>query len=301
MTMSEGGDDAPPRLESLQRARSWIPSVPAPIKRVFDKFPLKTYPANAIPSRSLPDSSEHRLYVFSNARGCKQSAPSHNPQCLKWQAYLKFSGIRFRIISSNNHASPTGSLPFLLPGAQSSGSSEALNPIPSNKLQRWTVEQLGIKEEEPTDMRFDAYSSLLDHRLRNAWLYTLYLDPLNFSSVARKLYVNPFTANFLVRMAIATELQDAARKELLKRSPYIDVDDLMAEANNAFESLSILLGSNLFFFNRETPGLFDASVFAYTHLILDEKLGWKHNPLEMHLRRYDNLVKHRQRLLEAYF
>lgn len=102
-------------------------------------------------------------------------------------------------------------------------------------------------------------------------------------------------------MVLASELRDAARTELLKSSPYIDVDDLMAEAKNSFEALSVLLGDDTYFFGREAPGLFDASVFAYTHLILDEKLGWNHNPLEMHLKRYANLVQHRQRLLETYF
>lgn len=102
-------------------------------------------------------------------------------------------------------------------------------------------------------------------------------------------------------MAIASELRNAAKNELLKSSPYIDADDLMAEAKNAFEALSVLLGDDTYFFSRDSPGLFDASVFAYTHLILDEKLGWKHNPLEMHLKKYANLVQHRQQLLETYF
>ncbi|WEW56653.1 hypothetical protein PRK78_002101 [Emydomyces testavorans] len=289
--MTEGDDGVDPQLQPLQRAKSWIPSVPAPIKRIFDRFPIITYPPNEIPSRLSSSVDEHHLYVFSDLTA--------------WniiQAYLKFSGIKFRIIPSNNHASPTGSLPFLLPTPQpSSGSTEVFDPIPSNKLQKWINEQLGVKEEEPSNMRFDAYSSLLDHRLRTAWLYTLYLDNLNFNSVARKLYVNSSTTNPIVQMAIAAELQNAARNELLKRSPYIDVDDLIAEAKNAFEALSVLLGNDTYFFSRTKPGIFDASVFAYTHLILDEKLGWKHNPLGRHLKRYDNLVQHRQRLLEAYF
>jgi metaxin len=96
-------------------------------------------------------------------------------------------------------------------------------------------------------------------------------------------------------------LQQAARDELLKISPYIDVEDLEAEADNAFEALSTLLGDDRYFFGRENPGLFDASLFAYTQLLLNDGLGWIHNPLGRSLRKYDNLVQHRERLLEKYF
>jgi metaxin len=82
----------------------------------------------------------------------------------------------------------------------------------------------------------------------------------------------------------------------------IDVDDLYSEAEKAFEALSILLGGDLWFFGAgDGPTLFDASVFAYTHLILDEKMGWKEKRLVRTLRKRENLVEHRERLLVRYF
>ena len=104
-----------------------------------------------------------------------------------------------------------------------------------------------------------------------------------------------------MRAALAVQLQQAARNELLKYSTYIDASDLEAEAQNAFEALSTLLGDADYFFDRDSPGLFDASVFAYTHLILDEKMGWKYNRLGQLLSKHKRLVYHRQRLLENYF
>ncbi|KAL1998491.1 hypothetical protein VTN02DRAFT_6080 [Thermoascus thermophilus] len=274
-------------------------SVPAPIKRIFDQFPLTTYPPNDVPRRlpSVPDGN--RLFVFIDAAGAKHGRPSFNPQCLKWQAYLKFVGIDFQLVPSNNHASPTGALPYLLPALPAG----ALTPIPSNKLQKWAIEQVHCEEEQQMSVRWDVYASLLDHRIRNAWLYTLYLDNDNFTAVARRLYIDPSTSSPLVRAALASQLQQAARAELLKYSPaYIDVADLEAEADNAFASLSTLLGDDVYFFDRAHPGLFDASVFAYTHLILDEAgMGWKRNPLARRLRQYGNLVRHRDRLLEKFF
>lgn len=131
-------------------------------------------------------------------------------------------------------------------------------------------------------------------------LYTLYLDSDNFSAVARRLYVNPATTNCIVRTALAFQLQQAARDELHRSSQYIDANDLIAEAGDAFEALSTLLGEDQYFYGRSKPGLFDASVFAYTHLILDEGMGWKHDALGRLLKKHENLVQHRNRLLELF-
>lgn len=128
-------------------------------------------------------------------------------------------------------------------------------------------------------------------------LYAVYLDSENFDAVARRLYVNPSTTNSIVRAALAAQLQRAARDELLKVSQYIDASDLIAEAGSAFEALSTLLGDSQYFFGRPKPGLFDAEVFAYTHLVLDENMGWKNNAMGQLLRKHENLVQHRERLL----
>lgn len=83
-----------------------------------------------------------------------------------WQAYLKFVGIEFDLVPSTNHASPTGALPFLLPAHPVGGNT----PIPSGKLQKWAIEQVHCEEEQQLNLRFEVYASLLDNRLRNAWV-----------------------------------------------------------------------------------------------------------------------------------
>ncbi|OOG00780.1 hypothetical protein ASPCADRAFT_125790 [Aspergillus carbonarius ITEM 5010] len=286
---------APDNASTASRARDFF-SVPAPVKRIFDRFPLVTYPSNDLPYSAWSDKRGNRLYVFTDATGASRGRPSFNPQCLKWQAYLRFVGIDFDVIPSNNHASPSGALPFLIPAHPVNNNT----PIPSSKLQKWAIEQVHCEEEQQLDLRFEVYASLLDHRIRNAWLYTLYLDPEEFAAVGKPLYVDPSSTHSAVRTALAVQLQQAAQTEILKTSSYIDVGALEAEASDAFEALSTLLGDNLHFFDRPNPGLFDASVFAYTHLILDEKLGWRRNRLGQLLRKHENLVQHRERLLKFF-
>ncbi|TVY85594.1 Metaxin, partial [Lachnellula willkommii] len=169
-----------------------------------------------------------------------------------------------------------------------------------NKLVKYAEEQ-GKTVEESSSMRYEAYQSLIDHRIRDAWLYTLYLEPLNFSAVAYHLYVSPASTNPLVRASISHQLRSAAEAELLTHTAIIDTDDLYSEADKAFEALSILLGEDSWFFGTAKPTLFDASIFAYTQLLLDDELGWQEKKLCRALRRRGNLVQHRERLLVRYF
>jgi metaxin len=305
---------APSRPPNQERKSQWF-SVPEPVRRVFDSFPLKTYPANDLPRRSPRDRQAPTLYVFTSPKAARIAAPSFNPACLKWQvrqnflfnwvvvltagqAYLKFNAIDFRTAPSNNHASPTGALPYILPSI--SPSSTQNTPVPSNKILKWTASHQG-RQEEAENLRHEAYSSLLDHHVRSAWLFTLYLDDLNFEAVAKKLYICPASSNVFVQMTLAYQLQQAAREELLKYSAYIDEDDLYAEATKAFQALSTVLSEDENFFGSAQPGLFDASVFAYTQQLLDKNLGWQNKKITDALKRNSNLVQHRERILEKYF
>lgn len=102
----------------------------------------------------------------------------------------------------------------------------------------------------------------------------------------------------MVRSTTSHQLYNAAKAELTKHSVVIDAADLYSEADKAFEALSTLLGDDEWFFGNGSPALFDASIFAYTHLLLDDSLGWTEKKLGRALRSRDNLVQHRERLLK---
>ncbi len=102
-------------------------------------------------------------------------------------------------------------------------------------------------------------------------------------------------------MALSYQLHKAAEAELLKQSPMIDVEALYREGEKAFLALSELLGEDNYFFGEAQPGLFDASVFAYTHILLDEGMVWKDKRIVEDLEKCDNLVRHREKILEEWF
>ena len=81
----------------------------------------------------------------------------------------------------------------------------------------------------------------------------------------------------------------------------IDVGSLFRDAERAWESLSDLLGENDYFFAEEVPGLFDANVFAYTHLLLSKSIPWKDPRFSDDVSKYGNLVDHSYRISRRYF
>jgi metaxin len=133
-------------------------------------------------------------------------------------------------------------------------------------------------------------------------LYTVYLSP-NFITIAEPLYILPTSRNSFVRLTISRELRLAAETELLKFSSIIHDETLYNQADEAFATLEALLGKDDWFFGAQRPGLFDASVFAYTHLLLDEGLGkgWVEPRLRDALMARTRLVTHRDRILARYF
>ncbi|KAI9687687.1 MAG: hypothetical protein M1820_010393, partial [Bogoriella megaspora] len=300
--------------------------VPAPVKRIFNRFPLSTYPANELPLRAPKSRSQHALYIFQR-QGTEVGSPSCNPSCLKWQTFLKIAQIQFIPIASNNHASPSGALPFLLPSPSSNTApQQPPTPIPASKLLKWAKDQNNALRE-PEDVRLEAYQTLLETRIRRAWvslpkplkyseqphetnppphqLFHLYLTPSNFSSVAHPCYITPTSTSPLIQLSLAHDLRTAATSELLKTpnptapgcAPVIDAEALYTEAEDAFLALSTLLGDDEWFLGAQGPGLLDASVFAYTHLLLDDGMGWVDGRLGRAVGRWGNLVRHRERVV----
>lgn len=101
-----------------------------------------------------------------------------------------------------------------------------------------------------------------------------------------------------MRLTTAYELQSAAAKELRKHSATTDLETVYSDAEDAFDALESLLGREEWFFGKKEAGLFDAAVFAYTHLLLEEEQGqgWQDGRLRRLLQDRPGLVRHRKRV-----
>ncbi|KFG81282.1 putative mitochondrial outer membrane protein (Sam35) [Metarhizium anisopliae] len=112
-----------------------------------------------------------------------------------------------------------------------------------------------------------------------------------------RLYLPPSP---LVSTPLLHTLRSAATNEILKttRRPLLLPEQLYSDARIAFQTLDSVLGFDEWFFGAPEPALFDAEVFAYTHLILDASFGWQDDALGACLEGCDRLVEHRRRLYE---
>ncbi|KAK0258640.1 phosphatidylserine decarboxylase [Friedmanniomyces endolithicus] len=283
-------------------------AIPAPLKPIFDRVPLLTYAANDLPLRSPRNRDGNVLHVFTTPEDATTGRPSYNPACLKWQAYLKFTGIPFTTLPSTNHASPSGALPYLQPAVSTTEFAKPQQPIPSNKLKRWIAAQNpGFPpHKEPEDPRYEAYTSLLDYRIRRTWLYQLYLHPPN-APLLQRLYILPTSSNPLVQLATLHSLRHAAETEILKSNspstpPNTIIErEIFSEAEEAWEALSALLGEDEWFLGGKRAGWFDAGVFGYSELLLGEGVGWGENGMGEVVEKHGNLVRHRERIRALYF
>ncbi|KAK2065480.1 hypothetical protein LY76DRAFT_558979 [Colletotrichum caudatum] len=273
--------------------RSWF-AVPAPVAALFRRFPLAVYPANDLPIRSPSRGDLPTLYVFVGDEDAPRGRPSFNPSCLKWQVRRHPPPA---LSLSNSHECAVSSANATRPGLES----YALDNSPLLPREK--------RPPPPPADRLDAYRALLDTRVRTAWLHALYLAPANAALLSR-LYVRPASRNPLVRLALAHQVRSAAEAEVLRSTRAVAVDParVYADARAAFEALAALLdenggggGGEGWFFGCREPTLFDASVFAYTHPLLDGDLGWADRTLPDILAGFPGLVRHRERLLERCF
>ena len=126
-------------------------------------------------------------------------------------------------------------------------------------------------------------------------LYSLYLIPAHHS-IAAAHYVT--TRVPIVNAILQSELRAAAEKELQKTRPggIVDAEEIMADAEAALAALSEALGTDRWFFGGEEPGVVDANVFGYTHLILT--LAWNEPDatLKRSVQKFANLAAHEDRM-----
>lgn len=255
------------------------------------------YPSAA---RQHVERSINTLYSFTDSTD--GSVASFNPACLKWQTYLRIRNVPFDTHPSNNHASPSGSLPFLI---TSSPSDRISQTVPSTKLGRWIEEHaVGSANTVDTDGGdYRAFLCLLEGAVRDAWLYALYVDPSNLSSLTIPKYTAQ-TPLWPIPAILGSQMRQAA-VDAIRKSPSSSAlpagTEIYEKAMEAFKALSILLGDDEWFFGADEAGMFDAEVFAYTHLLLGLEIGGGGGVVAEGLGWFGNLVDHEERIRRRWF
>lgn len=141
-----------------QATSRWF-AIPAPLRSLFKLFPLTTYPPEPLPYRSPSTSRPRpRLYIFAN----EDSELSYNPSCLKSQTLLRIAGVDVDLVPSNNHASPSGALPFIL--------TEGGRPVTAERIAGFAREESGRELKQGSEGKVEAYRALISQAIRPAWV-----------------------------------------------------------------------------------------------------------------------------------
>lgn len=316
----------PPDNSTPSSTSSFLPPIPKPIQTLFSHFPLRTLPANALPLHSTTIhvhlNEQPTLHIFTHPSSPPaNNSPSPNPSCLRLQTLLHLSGAHFATVSSNNHASPSGALPFLT-------TPEGI--VTAGRIKGYIRRTNAQKVAEVALEANKLYLALLEP-VRRAYLTALYLHDGNFNEICAPLYVQSASHSAIVRAALAPSLRQAAYdavttvgNDAVATDPWtwlrdcwqgarVDEETIAEEAEEALGALSTLLGERTWFANgkdegKDAPGEMDASVFAYVHVILwlfaenredlHEARGKVAARLMSTIRRYENLVTHRRRVLD---
>ncbi|KAK9375668.1 uncharacterized protein V1513DRAFT_441593 [Lipomyces chichibuensis] len=254
--------------------------VPSLIKAVFDKFPVVKYAEAPLPSACIfPAPTEKLGTVFVHAIG----DDGIYPQSIRLLTILKLAGVfdKFTTIPSSPHAAPkSGSVPYIFLPCRPKVDSDLLprTIYPESKaFYRW------LNSIAPSFPAFDAAQqnpllSLVDVRLRDAWVLTLYLYPLNYRSIFIPRLSHAYSqsdrsTSILPQILAYTTSHDA--QKLLRRStgvPRITETtqrSIIANAEEALDALANLLAvSETLYLNGDKPGVLDAAVYGYLWPIL---------------------------------
>ncbi|BFZ62814.1 hypothetical protein YB2330_003924 [Saitoella coloradoensis] len=256
--------------------------------RLFDNFPLVQHPPALLPATpNTPDHPDHpTLYIYSSS----PHSPSFDAECLKWQTALLLAGVPFNAVSSNRHASPTSTLPFLNeslsgPLIHSSGIHTWIQNHPSANLSAYT--------DEKTQADASAFTSLIESKIHNAWIYTCFLEPKNYEAVALPRYTK--ATAWPVNLWVGRQIREEKRAEIEARRT-VNGEEIYADAAAAFAAIAAALGDDDWFFASREPTLLDATLFTYTHLILSSPLV--QDGIRQIVRTHGNLVKHAKRVYD---
>ncbi|KAI9187796.1 hypothetical protein H9P43_002187 [Blastocladiella emersonii ATCC 22665] len=254
-------------------------------------FPLAILPP--IQPAPAPISNAPTLYVH-RPRWPRQknSWASSDPECLVWQTYLQFSGIKYDLVLCDEPLmSPTGALPFLVTekGRVFASRDRLLRYIGTRAHAPATVAavvadvargarpadaaRLLTPEDLPAagDARALAhmYLALIDTALWPALMHNWWREPRNRPAMAalytRGVYPRPVDALILESRAadVAKHLATRYGEDAAARSS----EDVYAAAADALEAIAVRLGDSAYFFG-DSPSFIDALLFATIHSIL---------------------------------
>ncbi|RPA84610.1 hypothetical protein BJ508DRAFT_359631 [Ascobolus immersus RN42] len=252
--------------------RSWWPALPTPIKNFVDKFPLITYAPNTPPLRAFQPRNVPTLFITSDLP--LVDGISGDPNCAKYQIYFHFLSVPYSTHPATPAASPTLTLPIILPSSTSKtvpiSHKHTPKPIVPTSTRLWTyITSLNRSTRHAVPLKDPQVAALLalcDTLLYPAWCILTFPDPTPFL---------PFLQDHL-------PLQKSSGAWLGNSQPVREAysrnaDEVLAGARGALDALQEFLlnsgGWEGWFFGGQEPGVADAAVWGFVEGLMRCKWG----------------------------
>ena len=215
-------------------------------------------------------------------------------QCLAVEAFLRMSGLSFRVEQRTNAAdmSPTGKVPFIQVGSQLIAEFE---PIVTFAASKGFCLSRDFPEQSVAEMW--AYMSMLDNILSNAEYYVAWMVPDVVAEVTKPRYgcAHPWPLNWFLPWLRQREVRSLMS---IKDWACKSLEEVIEEVRVCLRALSEKLDRGKFFLGTE-PTELDAVVFGHLYTLQTSKLPG--SPFNSVTTEFDNLVKFCKRIETTYF
>ncbi|KAK3781593.1 hypothetical protein RRG08_006989 [Elysia crispata] len=215
-------------------------------------------------------------------------------QCLAVEAFLRMSGLNFRVEQRTNAAdmSPTGKVPFIQVGSQLIAEFEPIVKFASSKGYCLSKD---LPDQSVAEMW--AYVSMLDNILSNAEHYVAWMVPDVVAEVTKPRYgcAYPWPLNWILPWMKQREVHHLMTiKEWASKS----LEEVIGEVRICLRALSEKLDKKTFFLGPK-PTELDAVVFGHIYILLTSKLPG--SPFNSLVSEFDNLKEFCKRIESTYF
>ncbi|GFR76243.1 metaxin-2 [Elysia marginata] len=217
-------------------------------------------------------------------------------QCLAVEAFLRMSGLVFRIEQRTNAAdmSPTGKVPFIQVSSHSQLIAE-FEPIVKFAATKGFCLSKDLPEQSVAEMW--AYISMLDNILCNAEYYVAWLVPDIAAEVTKPRYgcAFPWPLNWILPW---TRQREVYNLMTIKDWAAKSLEEVIQEVRVCLRALSEKLDKSKFFLGGQ-PTELDAVVFGHIFTLQTCKLPG--SPFNSAATEFKNLVQFCKRIESAYF
>ncbi len=229
-----------------------------------------------------------KLFIFKRPQGL----PNLSPFCVKLETYLRMAGIDYEpVFGFDNSKNKKKQMPFVDIDGEIIGDSTLI------------IDHLVKKFGDKVDYRLStieiatsqAFQTMLENHFNKFIPWFRWVDKKGFAQFREQAFIGvPIVVKTFLAPLVARKVAKSLYAEGTGR---LTEDEMLHLAKKDLDAISNYLGSREYFFG-EQPSMIDAVIFATVGNVILSNIDI---PLRDLAYKYDNLVRHSNRMMQKYF